>query len=120
MMIEIGRILKENRKKLNLSQQTVADQLNIDRSTYACYEIGKTHPPLDTLVRLSHIFHLSIEELLGVQHEQPLIVAESAPDYDPAVVTDQEQALLRKLRSLNAASLQKVQDYIDRCLAEQK
>ena len=119
MHLEIGDQLRKHRKSLKLNQQTIADQLNIDRSTYTCYEIGKTYPPLDTLVRLSRIYQVSIDELLGVNSEPSTIVAESAPVYDPGTpitLTQSERAILLKLRELDSESLRKVNEFIYECL----
>ena len=120
MQIEIGKQLKNRRKQLKVSQQVIADQLNIDRSTYACYEIGKTFPPIDTLIRLSAIYGATLDELLGIPAERPLMLAEDTEVYDPATpmaLTAEERALILKLRKLDAGDVGKVADLIDRCLS---
>ncbi|MBP5617682.1 MAG: helix-turn-helix transcriptional regulator [Clostridia bacterium] len=119
MQVEIGKQLKSHRKLLKVSQQTIADQLNIDRSTYACYEIGKTFPPIDTLIRLSRIYNTSLEDLLGLKRERPLMLAEDTTAYDPATpmtLSAEERSLILKLRRLDAGDLGKVADLVDRCL----
>ena len=40
------------REKNGLTQKQVADMLNIDRSTYAYYESGKTRPDILTIAKL--------------------------------------------------------------------
>ena len=120
MQIEIGKQLKSHRKLLKVSQQTIADQLNIDRSTYACYEIGKTFPPIDTLIRLSRIYNTSIEDLLGLKRERSLMLAEETAAYDPATpmtLSPDERALILKLRKLDAGDVGKVADLVERCLS---
>ena len=57
--------LRMLRKSNNLTQKQVAQSLSIDRSTYAYYEIDKTKPDYDTLVRISRIFNVSVDFLLG-------------------------------------------------------
>ena len=47
------RILRENN---NYSQREIAEYLGIDRSTYACYELGKTSPSVEVLVALSELY----------------------------------------------------------------
>lgn len=42
----------------------MADLLGIDRSTYCCYEIGRIHPDLNTIMKLSNIFKVHYTELL--------------------------------------------------------
>lgn len=64
-MINIGERLRELRIKSGYTQQQVAKLLNIDRSTYAYYETGKTRPDIDSLVILSRIFNIPINEFLA-------------------------------------------------------
>ena len=52
-----------------LSQQEVADALGVIRSTYAYYEVGRTHPKLYTLYRLAHFYSLSLDEFLDFSNE---------------------------------------------------
>ena len=54
----LGEKLRELRENYDLSQGQVAAALNIDRSTYTYYELDKTQPSLETLVKLSHIFNV--------------------------------------------------------------
>ena len=48
------------------SQKQVADYCELERSTYSCYELGRSHPSLATLVRLSRLYEVSTDYLLGV------------------------------------------------------
>ena len=60
----IGDQLKYLRKKNKLTQQQVASSLNIPRSTYALFELGRREPNLDLLVRLANFFGVSVDLLL--------------------------------------------------------
>lgn len=59
-----GEKLRKVREGAGFTQQQVASALNIDRSTYASYEIGRSQPSPSTLVILSRIYHTPIEGLL--------------------------------------------------------
>ena len=61
-MAENLRFLREY--VLEISQQEVADMLNIDRSTYSNYELGKTHPQIPAIVKLCEVFDICFEELI--------------------------------------------------------
>ena len=52
------------RAKVNLTQEEVARELNIDRSTVAKWETGKADPRAEMLVKLSKLFGCSIDELM--------------------------------------------------------
>ena len=57
-MKELGLKLKYYRESCELSQQQIANALNVDRSTYTYYETGKTTPSASTLLKLSKIFNV--------------------------------------------------------------
>ncbi|WP_251521267.1 MULTISPECIES: helix-turn-helix domain-containing protein [Staphylococcus] len=56
--------LKEERKKLNLSQDDLAQKLNISRQSISKWEREKGYPNIETLIELSEIFNITIDELL--------------------------------------------------------
>lgn len=60
----LGQLLKNYRKINQLTQQQVADALNINRTTYTYYETGKTEPSIDTLHKLIKIFGITYDDLL--------------------------------------------------------
>lgn len=58
------RNLKAARKMKGLSQQEIADLMQIDRSTYTRYETGSIQPDNTKLIQLSTILEVSIDFLL--------------------------------------------------------
>lgn len=64
--------LKELRAKKNLYQKDIATMLGIDRTTYAKYETGDSEPNLETLLKLSEIFEVSTDYLLGREQKEKL------------------------------------------------
>ncbi|GLR19716.1 XRE family transcriptional regulator [Portibacter lacus] len=56
--------LKYLRKKKKLSQQELADTLEIPRTTLGDYERGKTEPNIDTLIRFSSFYETNLDRLL--------------------------------------------------------
>ncbi len=97
--------LRMLRKASNMTQKQVAQNLSIDRSTYAYYEIDKTKPDYETLMRISRIFNVSVDYLLGRERELPssLPLRDGAPERggDPPLSQD-EQAILGVYRRLDA------------------
>lgn len=65
MKIRINERLRELRIKSGYTQNQIAKILNIDRSTYSYYEIGKTTPDVSVLMTLAKVFNISISELLA-------------------------------------------------------
>ena len=56
------------RKSKNLSQQQLADEFNIKRSTLSAYEQGAAAPPIAVLQKYATFFQTDIEKLIN----QPL------------------------------------------------
>lgn len=56
--------IRHLRVKKEVSQQFVAEKLSISRDRLAKYEEGKSQPPFEILIKLSHYYHVSIDLLL--------------------------------------------------------
>ena len=56
--------LKELRLSAGYTPQEIADVLQIDRSTYAYYEAGKTEPSLQKLKRIANLYGLTSDDLI--------------------------------------------------------
>lgn len=66
MRKNLGEKLKEARENANLSQQDVADKLNVSRQTISKYELNINEPDLETLKELSYLYQVDINYLLGM------------------------------------------------------
>ena len=58
--------IRHLRMKKGVSQSIVAESLAITRDRLAKYEEGKSQPPIEILVKISHHYHVSIDLLLTV------------------------------------------------------
>ena len=68
--IQLVSNLLRLRKTHNYTQQQVSDMLNISRQAYSNYETSKRTPDLDSLIRLSQIYHISLDELVNHSFRQ--------------------------------------------------
>lgn len=57
--------VRELRLAANLSQQAVADQLGVDRTTVTCWENGTSMPRADLLPKLADLLKCTIDALFG-------------------------------------------------------
>lgn len=55
--------IKNQRKKLGLTQTQLADMLGVSQSAIAMWESGKNMPRADMLQKLSRILNCSIDDL---------------------------------------------------------
>lgn len=62
--MNFGEKLYELRKLKNLSQEEVADKLNVTRQTVSKWETNQSTPDFDKIVPLCELFEISTEELL--------------------------------------------------------
>lgn len=62
---KIGRYIYKLREQSHLSQKQLAEMIPISRQAVSNWENGKTIPNSDTLVILSKIFKVSVDELLA-------------------------------------------------------
>ena len=69
--MNLGEKLYELRKEKNLSQEEVADKLNVTRQTVSKWETNQSTPDFDKIVPLCELFEISTEELLtGKKQEE--------------------------------------------------
>jgi len=60
----LAEILKEKRKEFKLTQQDVAEQLNVTRQTVSSWEVGKSIPDISSLIELSVLYDISLDYML--------------------------------------------------------
>lgn len=63
--MDFGNILKKIRQDNNLTQEELAKKIDTSRSNIANYENNKNMPSIDILNKLSKIFNVSTDYLLG-------------------------------------------------------
>ena len=60
----LGENIYNLRKKNNLSQEQLGEQINVTRQTISNWELNETSPNTEQLKLLSKTFNISIDELL--------------------------------------------------------
>lgn len=65
MSIQLGLNLAELRKRNGYSQEALAEKLNISRQAISKWERGESTPDTDTLIILSQLYGVSLDELIG-------------------------------------------------------
>lgn len=61
----LGKRIKEQRKKLGLTQKELGSLINVTKVSVCCYEKGTRTPTLETLKVLAETFNVDINYLLG-------------------------------------------------------
>lgn len=60
--------IRELREDFSMTQQKVADLLNVGQRTYADYESGKTRIPVDSLLILANFYDVSLDYITGASN----------------------------------------------------
>ena len=86
---QIGRILKNTREDLDLTQLRVMELTGINHKTLSGYENGVAEPDLQSLATLCRLYRISMDAVIGLR-----------PPADALMLTKQEKELVTLYRSL--------------------
>ena len=76
----LGERILKYRKKAGISQEELADRLNVTRQSISLWETDQTVPSLDSLITLAQIFGVSLDELCGLNGKDSQQLQETATD----------------------------------------
>lgn len=62
--MEIGKQIKKYRTEANLSQEELADKIFVSRQTISNWENDKNYPDIKSLVLMSDVFRVSLDNLI--------------------------------------------------------
>lgn len=121
----IGERLKSLRQASKMNQTQVAEVLNVKRETYASWEIGRSAPKYDTLIRIAQLYNVTLEYLLTGESQEPFTIR-SSNDYNSDIYSDSyvnelsgfEKTILMKIRMLNLSDKQKLANFIENLKSE--
>jgi transcriptional regulator with XRE-family HTH domain len=65
-MIYFGEKLRTLRLKNSLTQQQLADKVELVKGSISAYEQSTKYPSLEVLIKLCNLFHVSADYLLGL------------------------------------------------------
>ncbi|WP_028043370.1 helix-turn-helix transcriptional regulator [Candidatus Stoquefichus massiliensis] len=63
----LGDNLIKLRKKQGMSQQEVADILQVSRQTISNWELNQGAPTIDKATELARLYHISLDDLVGLE-----------------------------------------------------
>ncbi|ARC62541.1 helix-turn-helix transcriptional regulator [Bacillus licheniformis] len=82
IFMTLGERLKmlRNKQKPKLSQETLSEELGINRSTYARYETGDNDPGYKTLIKIADFYKVSLDYLIRgiVKQEQDKVYSDES------------------------------------------
>ena len=82
--VQTGKLIAELRKKQGLTQQQLADKLNLSNKTISKWESGSGSPDISNLPVLADALGISVDELLkGELNNSEEAKAKVTKDYSP-------------------------------------
>ena len=93
----LGDKIKEERIKKNLSQQQLGRELNVTQQAIGKWEKNLSEPDTTALIKLSEIFNITVDNILGIKTITP------TPSYNSSLnnsLTSEEQEILETYRNL--------------------
>ena len=70
MKLNIGENIRRLRRKADMTQEQLADQLGVSYQSVSRWENGTTYPDMEFLPVLSGIFGVTVDELLGMEEKK--------------------------------------------------
>ncbi|MBQ7386403.1 MAG: helix-turn-helix transcriptional regulator [Ruminococcus sp.] len=118
MSKELGNKLHQLRTSMDFTQQQIADQIRVDRSTYSNYERAVTEPDVKTIILLAKIFGVDPNELLaGSEDFSKVAEPASIPVYS---LSKDEKSIIIRYRLLDKKQQKAISEYIDGYLSDNK
>ncbi len=96
MTITAHRI-KKIRKEKGLSQETLAEMLDVKAATISNYEKGKRKPKIKMLIKISETLNVSLDYLLG---RDKLVIKENSENYC-VYVANEDLKILSEIKKHN-------------------
>lgn len=101
---KIGIKIRERRRSLQITQEMIANELDVNPSHICNIECGRANPSLTALVRIADILKCSVDYFLAEEYTYK---------DEPAKETTLDDAIIKKLRYCSDESKEKLLKIID-------
>lgn len=95
MILKIPERIRDIRDKNGLTQEELARKMSITRSSVNAWEMGISMPSPENLVRLSDIFNVSTDYILGVDNRETVSI-DNLSDEEKKIVYELVKILKKK------------------------
>lgn len=103
--MNLEKQLSSLRRQQNLSQEQLAERLGVSRQAVSKWESGAATPELEKLIALCELYHLSLDQLLGLPAPAP-------EQQSAAFSTEALEQLLKEQQRLQQSQTRKQQRWI--------
>ena len=95
--------IRKFREQINMSQSDLAKLIDVSTNTISKYETNKIYPTIPNLIKLSKIFNVSVDTLIGNDSE---II-------DVNALTNEQREFVKRVISMEDIDIARVNAYID-------
>ena len=100
-LMSIGRKIREKRRELGFSQESLAQKLNVTQRTIVRWEQDEALPRPDSLNKLADIFGITIKYFFDIEDNSSLVEELGIPfDVLESVKNPKMQEIVRALRPI--------------------
>ena len=94
----VGEKIQYYRKKSGLSQEELGQKMLVSRQSVCLWEMDKTLPSIDNLLRLKELFAVSVDEILSEAEPTEAVAEEPKETYVFQYKKEDLQAIFQKTR----------------------
>lgn len=99
---KIGLFLKELRKEKNMTQEVLAEKLNVSNRTVSRWETGNNMPDISLLVELSELYHVSIPEIVDGERKSEKMNQETRDTVEKMVEYSKNEVKIEKKKVISS------------------
>lgn len=78
--VKTGKLIAECRREKGLTQQQLADQLNLSNKTISKWESGAGSPDISNLAEVAKVLGITVDELLNGERKPEQVTSEKIPE----------------------------------------
>ena len=111
MKLNLGNQIRINRRRMNLTQEQLAEKFGTSPQAISRWEIGATYPDIEMLPMIASFFETSVDALLGVsEEEKEKFCAELQKSFEAAVRAKDVEKTIEIMREIRR-NLKEYQHY---------
>ena len=111
MKLNLGNQIRLNRRRMNLTQEQLAEKFGTSPQAISRWEIGATYPDIEMLPMIASFFETSVDTLLGVpEEEKKKFCAELQKSFEVAVRAKDVQRTIESMQEIRR-NLREYQSY---------
>lgn len=100
----IGLKIKERRQAVGITQESIANKLDVNPSHISNIECGRANPSLTSLIKIANILHCSVDYFISEEYTYKI---------DPSKEKTLDDMIIDKLRYCDSDKKNKVLKIID-------